>query len=149
MAPAEALRLRPGGLISTGILHLVSVLLSRRWVAVHLLALAVLAACLALTWWQFDRARDGNIRSFGYAFQWPVFAIFTVGVWAWLCRDVVRTERGTPPRPTAAPAAGRVADEVVLPPLRVPRPDPVADDDPELAAYNRMLVRLAETDDQL
>jgi hypothetical protein len=125
----------------------VSVLLSRRWLAMHLLALVLVAACLVLTWWQFDRARGGNARSFGYAFQWPVFATFTVGVWAWLCRDVVRTEHGAPPRPAPAPAPGRVADEVVLPPLRVPRPDPAADDDPELAAYNRMLARLAETDD--
>jgi hypothetical protein len=114
----------------------------------HVLALALVVACLVLTWWQFDRAQGGNARSLGYAFQWPIFAIFTVGVWAWLCRDVIRTVRGTPARPTPAPAVGRVADEVVLPPLRVLRPEPAAADDPELAAYNRMLARLARTDDK-
>jgi hypothetical protein len=126
----------------------VSVLLSRRWLAGHVLALLLVAACLWLTRWQMDRAQGGNARSLGYVFQWPVFAAFTIGVWIWLCRDVVRTKRGAPPRPKPAPAPGRVADEVVLPPLRVPRTTPVEDDDPELAAYNRMLARWAEADDR-
>ena len=123
-----------------------SVLLTRRWVALHLLAAALVTACLALTWWQFGRAQDGNTRSFGYAFQWPAFALFTVGVWAWLCRDATRSGEGS--RPTATPAPGRIADEVVLPPLRVRAPAPTPDDDPELAAYNRMLARLAEAEEE-
>jgi DNA-binding transcriptional regulator of glucitol operon len=125
---------------------LVSVLLSRRWVALHLLALVLVAACVALTRWQFDRAHGGNARSLGYAFQWPAFAIFTVGVWIWLCRDATRSDAGARPEPPPMP--GRVPDEVVLPPLRLTRPAPADPDDPELTAYNRMLARLAEADDE-
>jgi hypothetical protein len=32
--------------------------------------------------------------------------------------------------------------------LRIRPPEPAADEDPELAAYNRMLARLAEADEQ-
>lgn len=123
-----------------------SVLLSRRWLVLHVFAAAMLTGCVLLTWWQFDRAQGGNTRSLGYTFQWPIFAFFTVGVWGWLCRDATRT---TPrARRPERDFPGRLADEVVLPPLRLPTPDPEGAADPELAAYNKMLKRLAETDDK-
>lgn len=122
------------------------VLLSRRWLALHLLAFCLVAACGVLAWWQFDRAAGGNTRSIGYAFQWPAFALFTIGVWIWLCRDATRSDRRS-----AAPApAGpdRVDDDLVLPPVRRAVPPPSAADDPELADYNRMLARLADQDEE-
>ena len=123
-----------------------AVLVSWRWLALHLLTMVLVAACGALTWWQFTRAQGGNARSLGYAFQWPAFAIFTIGVWIWLCRDAIRTEPYVVPEPPMSP--GRLADDVVLPPVRSAAPAPVLDDDPVLAEYNRMLARRARQDER-
>lgn len=117
-------------------------LLTPRWLAVHALTALAFATCLGLSWWQFERAGAGSGRSLGYALQWPGFGVFVLGVWAWFCRDATRAED-----PAAAPEpvpAGRVDDDVVLPP---PRPTPAVadeDDDPELAAFNRLLASLQE-----
>jgi DNA-binding transcriptional regulator of glucitol operon len=123
-----------------------AVLVSARWLALHLLTLVLVAACGLLTWWQFDRAQGGNARSLGYAFQWPAFAIFTIGVWAWLCRDATRTQPRATPAPPASP--GRLADDEVLPPVRRTVAAAVVEDDPALAEYNRMLAQLANRDDK-
>jgi DNA-binding transcriptional regulator of glucitol operon len=116
----------------------VSVLLKPRWLALHAFTVFVVVSCSGLAWWQFVRANAGNGRSFGYALQWPAMAIFGLCVWAWLCRDGVRAAR----RGDIDPEDVHVFAE---PP---PRPAPVidAEDDPELAAYNAMLARLAEKD---
>ena len=122
------------------------VLLSGRWLALHVFAVASLVVCAGMTWWQFERAEAGNGRSVGYALQWPAFGIFAVAVWIWLCRDAVRPteERAIPAPPPPVP--GRVADEVVLPPPRPTLADSDAgcdkDDDPDLRAWNDMFARL-------
>lgn len=47
-----------------------------------LIALVVVAfaTCLALGWWQWERysATGGTFQNLGYAFQWPLFAVFFV-----------------------------------------------------------------------
>lgn len=47
-----------------------------------LIALAVVApiGCLALGWWQWERfsSSSGGFQNLGYAFQWPLFAVFCV-----------------------------------------------------------------------
>lgn len=114
------------------------VLLTPRWLVLHALASAMIATCAGLSWWQFERAGPGNASSFGYALQWPGFALFVLAVWAWLCRDAAR-HRG--PNPTRTePVADRVPDDVALPPRRTRRE--VGTEEPELAAYNAMLARL-------
>lgn len=47
------------------------------------------AAFLGLGWWQWNRAQEGNMLSWGYTFQWPLFAAFVVALWV---REV-RAER--------------------------------------------------------
>ncbi|MGQ0625739.1 MAG: hypothetical protein ACT4PP_13970 [Sporichthyaceae bacterium] len=127
------------------------VLLAPRWVALHALTVAAAATCLALSWWQFGRAGGGGGgTSLGYALQWPAFGLFVVGVWAWLCRDAVRSQDpGTAPSPRSPAAPYRLPDEVVLPPARptvstAAYPD--AGSDPELAAFNDLLARLHAKD---
>jgi hypothetical protein len=120
--------------------------LTPRWLARHALVVVLVSAFLALGWWQVSRARDGNMLSYGYAVEWPLFAGFVVFVWVKEIRLELR--RGTPEPP--APAAD-VPDELAdLPgyvPFRVdvtPRaPVGGADGDPELVAYNRYLEWLA------
>src|SRR5436305_3916723 len=78
--------------------------LTPRWLLRHAIALVLVVGCLALGWWQLDRARGGNALSYGYAVEWPVFALFVVFVWS---REV-RAERhgGYAPPPPPAEVAG-------------------------------------------
>ncbi|GGM72341.1 hypothetical protein ACFFX1_53375 [Dactylosporangium sucinum] len=108
-----------------------------RWVLGHVLALAGVAVCLVAGRWQYDRATAGNMLSWAYTVQWPLFAVFVVFLWVRAVRDArgVRAPRPAPPplRPLQhqqAPVRGS------------------DDDDPELAAYNRMLAWLAANPDR-
>jgi DNA-binding transcriptional regulator of glucitol operon len=113
------------------------------WIARHVLALVLVVAFLALGWWQFSRASGGNTLSWGYTFEWPVFAGFVVFLWF---REVQQELRaGRAPReeqPETPQAEGTVT---VRRPIRVPAaaPAPAAEEDPELAAYNDYLAWLA------
>lgn len=113
-----------------------SVLFRPRWLALHAFTVLVVVGCALAAWWQFTVAKDGSGRSLGYALQWPAIGVFGLGVWAWLCRDGIRAVReGNPDDDVAEEAAAPV------PTTLVPAVDPEAD--PELAAYNAMLARLA------
>jgi hypothetical protein len=101
------------------------------------------AAFLALGWWQFDRAAGGNTLSWGYTFEWPVFAGFVVFLWV---REVQVARRGpgkTPVEPEAP--AGKLPGSPVTVgrPVRVPVTAAATEDDPELDAYNDYLAWLA------
>ncbi|WP_306212287.1 hypothetical protein [Actinoplanes sp. RD1] len=118
------------------------------WIARHVVAVALVAGFLGLGWWQFTRASDGNTLSWGYTFEWPVFALFVVFLWF---REVQQELRAGKP-----PAAGEASEEPAVEserdadapvtlgrPVRVQAAKPaVADDDPELAAYNDYLAWL-------
>jgi hypothetical protein len=111
------------------------------WIARHVLTVVVVAAFLALGWWQISRAAAGNTLSWAYAFEWPVFAGFVVFLWF---REARHTLRGGDP---AGSPSGRASAPGHQPPLGIRRPvrsarRPVAPDggdDVELAAYNRYL----------
>jgi hypothetical protein len=117
-----------------------------KWLALHALALVLVTTFLGLGWWQLRRAGEGNVLSFGYAVEWPLFASFTVFVWVRLIRD-----RLHPPGPVGGPvggsAGGPAQPEPALPVLP-PRPAAaVPGPDEELAAYNRYLASLHAPDD--
>jgi DNA-binding transcriptional regulator of glucitol operon len=115
------------------------------WLVRHVLAATLVVGFLALGWWQIGRAASGNLLSYAYAVEWPVFAGFVVFVWV----KEVRRERA------ARAAAGSAPGSVVTPgapPLRSTRParaGPAYDDsdDDQLAAYNRYLAWLAANPD--
>ncbi len=138
-----------------------------------MLTLGAMATCGWLAAWQWQRAGSamGSALNIGYGLQWPVFAVFFGYMWWRFLRmevaklagesavgpgagragsagsDPVESRaaepHGTGPR-TARPRAATAPDG---PSPFGPRPRsavPVAvDDDPELAAYNRMLAELA------
>ena len=118
------------------------------WIARHVLALVLIAGFLGLGWWQFSRATGGNTLSWGYTFEWPVFAAFVGFIWF---REVQQERRGTraaePERPAPAQQSGPGPEGVpvaVRRPIRVPVVGAApAEDDPELAAYNDYLSWLA------
>jgi DNA-binding transcriptional regulator of glucitol operon len=119
------------------------------WIVRHLLAIVLVCSFLALGWWQFSRATGGNTLSWGYTFEWPVFAGFVAFLWV---REI-QHERGKreapaerpPAQPTETPKRLPGAPVTVGRPVRVPprEPGPAPDDDPELDAYNAYLSWLA------
>jgi len=104
------------------------------------------AACLVLGWWQIDRARGGNALSFGYAIEWPAFAIFVVFVWY---REIRNQRAGTPPEPVriSEPVLVRAKDTAPVEVAVASTASTVStvstdEADPELAEYNRLLAWL-------
>jgi hypothetical protein len=85
----------------------------------------LVATFLGLGWWQLGRGRGGNALSWGYAFEWPVFAGFVVLIWLREVRIALRTD-GTPKSP---PASSR--------PSGVPQIDGVQEFDLEAARAAR------------
>jgi hypothetical protein len=105
------------------------------WIVGHLAVVATVTAFLALGWWQARRAAAGNLLSYAYAVEWPVFAGFVVAVWIrQLRRELHGADRREAPPQRITPK----------PPSRRPVPVPAQEPDPELAAYNRYLQWLAE-----
>lgn len=137
-------------------------LLTPRWLMLHVLVIVLVATFLGLGWWQWRRGEAGNARSFAYAIEWPLFAVFTVFMWARLIRDDARSRAAggqrtvaggatTVPSTSAPPVAdgkdapGRLPRVAAMRAHRRPEPDDEVDE--ELAAYNRYLAQLnAETE---
>jgi len=133
------------------------VILSLRWLALHMLAVVLVAVCLRLGWWQWDRAGEGSARSLGYALEWPGFAAFVVLVWGYLVRDALRTHRNGgriagPARDQRVPDTDGARDDAeaeLMPPdpaLTAARAEAVHEQNDELAAYNDYLARLNAAD---
>ena len=117
-------------------------LLTPRWLARTALALVVAGVFARLGVWQWERAQSATGRgtNVAYAIEWFIFAAFVFFcLWHWL-KDSRETgsESSAPAPPPPAP----------LPHRRTAPPVPEAavdtDDDPELAAYNAYLARLAQ-----
>jgi len=113
--------------------------LTPRWLLRHAIAVVLVAGCLALGWWQLDRARGGNALSYGYAVEWPVFALFVVFVWT---REVRAELRSGPPAPAPSTVPEDLRIEV---PARPPAPPEV--EDPQTRAYKEYLAWLREHPD--
>ncbi|MDA8313665.1 MAG: hypothetical protein M0010_00575 [Actinomycetota bacterium] len=122
--------------------------LSRRALILHLALLVWFPGCLVAFWWQVHRALGGNALSYLYSVEWPAFAI--AGVWVWW--QLVHTEPspvGRPPHERLAgiaPARDAGAKVAGSPLAGAARPHPARrreEEDPELAAYNDRLARLA------
>ncbi|ODU01918.1 MAG: hypothetical protein ABS81_19310 [Pseudonocardia sp. SCN 72-86] len=144
--------------------------LSPRWWVWHILTLGAMATCAFLAAWQWGRAGSamGSALNVGYGLQWPLFAIF-FGVmwWRFLRLEARRLEGRDVDEQVPPPVEAEPVQEVhepapsVAAPVVVEEPEdgespfgvrreaagPVDDDeDPQLAAYNRMLAQLAEHD---
>ena len=109
--------------------------LTLRWIRYHVLMVVLVVTFLALGWWQWTRGEGGNARSYGYALEWPAFAIFVVVFWVRMIRDELK-----PPKPEEDEP--KAEEEPEYPDVARPEVDP--DEDPELAAYNAYLARLNE-----
>ena len=112
-------------------------LVTLQWLGKHVLMVVLVLVFLRLGLWQWHRAESngGSAQNFGYALEWPTFALVVVVVWA---RFVLTELRGTAPQPK------KRREPVVR--VGLPTQSPVAEDDgqddPELAAYNEYLAWL-------
>jgi len=115
-------------------------LLRPRWLALHVLAVVVALVMLRLGLWQWHRARARHsLQNYSYAFEWVLFAAFTLVAYAKLARDELRDREA----PGAAEGPSAVQPELDPPPPSRPVAAPPSDeDDDELAAYNRYLASL-------
>jgi cytochrome oxidase assembly protein ShyY1 len=104
-------------------------LLKPRWILRHVLLVGALVTCWYLGRWQLGRALDrDSILNWSYAIEWFLFAAFAVLCWGWFLRDELR---------------GPAEEEAPVVHIEQPKAQPVTDEeDPELAAYNRMLADL-------
>jgi hypothetical protein len=125
----------------------------------HLLTIGAMVTCGFLSAWQWGRAGSamGSALNVGYGLQWPLFAVFFAVMWWRFLRMELTKLHEAPGAAEADVAPEIVTDEPEIPadtgasPFG-PRPatwkaPPVTDEeDPQLAAYNRMLAVLAARD---
>jgi DNA-binding transcriptional regulator of glucitol operon len=114
------------------------------WLALHVVTLALVVTMVLLGRWQLivsDR-KHFSLQNFGYALQWWAFSGFALVMWARIVRDRGRAERRDTQQAEPAPES-----HSAVPYRRYVMPTSSAgsaDADPELAAYNDYLARLAE-----
>lgn len=102
----------------------------------HLALIAVVSLCLAAGWWQVGRARSGNLLSYGYAVEWPVFAVIAGVMWWQMVHEAPEHHHRLRPDEALDWDQRHVAQQL-------PRsPDA---ESPELRAYNDELAALAVT----
>lgn len=140
-------------------------LVDRRWLWPLVGIIVFVLACLALGWWQWDRAQSasGTARNLAYALEWPSFAGFAI----YMLVKAIKLER-VKDEPAAeeidgadrAGSTGQKSAEAVedrrspTPAVAAPAPPgttawtarrpsiPADDPDDELVSYNRYLASL-------
>lgn len=118
---------------------------SPRWVAGHVVVLALVVTMGLLGRWQLDVSDSKHfaLQNFGYALQWWAFAVFTLLMWGRIMRDVAL--HSGPACAQNAEAAAVPSEPVAYRRYLMPQSSdgPVRADDAEQAAYNDYLARLA------
>ncbi|GHF82649.1 hypothetical protein GCM10017566_66020 [Amycolatopsis bartoniae] len=116
-----------------------------------MLCVLSLAVCCGLAWWQWNRfeSASGTFQNLGYVLQWPLFGLFPAFMVLRirkLRREAAEADEAAEPQPRRE--WGR------KPVTEVPRPRPAhpviaaAEEDDELAAYNRYLAELHARDQE-
>jgi DNA-binding transcriptional regulator of glucitol operon len=113
--------------------------LSRRSFVLHFLLVTIVPGCLLAGWWQVHRALSGNLLSYFYSVEWPIFAILGVVAWWQLIHDVGLETAFDDPRRERRSFLHR-DDEVPSQPLVWDQ----ALESPELRTYNQYLRALAD-----
>lgn len=138
-----------------------------RWMVGHVVVLIVVVTCIRLGDWQWDVSRiTHSVQNFGYALQWPFFAVFFAVMWWRMLRlesrrldeeaagaetaeqPVAEQPPADVPQPAEHPPAEQPAEQRPVEKQVAKQAEPAAKDpeDEQLAAYNRMLAALAAED---
>jgi|ERR1022692_904285 hypothetical protein len=124
------------------------ILLTPRWIGWHLFAVAAAFGMLWLGDWQFRRAESGNVLSWAYTFEWPIFAIFGAVFWVKTVRDELKPPDGDRQVPEVQLPAGIGSAARSGPGSAELAQGETDDDDPaantEFAEYNAYLARLSK-----
>ncbi len=112
--------------------------LSRRAFVLHFLLVTVVPGCFLAGWWQVTRALSGNLLSYFYSIEWPIFAVLGVIAWWQLIHDVPTEAEYENPRRQRRSLLHR-DDEVPTPALVWDQ----ALETPQLQDYNQYLQALA------
>jgi hypothetical protein len=120
--------------------------LTAKWCLAHLAVLAAILVMLRLGLWQWHRAESatGGLQNYAYAFQWPLFAVFTLVVWIKTLIEELHRDTATP-RTGSRPLAPDRDGVIRQPGLRVgvTTSVPAADtDDDEVQEWNARLAAL-------
>lgn len=118
--------------------------MDRRWLWPIAGVTVFVFACLALGWWQWDRAQSasGTARNLAYALEWPSFAAFAIYmVVKGFSLERAKSEEDAPGNPGAAaapvdaPTAGTAPHADTAPAAVTPTADtPAAEPDPASAS---------------
>jgi DNA-binding transcriptional regulator of glucitol operon len=112
--------------------------LSKRAFVLHVGLVLVVSVCGFAGWWQIDRALSGNLLSYGYAVEWPVFAVIAVVFWWQFIHTppAGQTDAGLThrPRPTRSGGSATVVARLVR---------RAEEEGPYLRRYNEGLSSLA------
>ncbi|WP_157930594.1 hypothetical protein [Glycomyces xiaoerkulensis] len=73
-------------------------LLTPPWIVLHCFAVVLTVGFGLLGWWQLGRAQGGSAISWGYALEWPLFALFTLALWIRQMRLELRKDATGPGR---------------------------------------------------
>jgi hypothetical protein len=111
---------------------------SRRAFVLHFLLVTIVPGCLVAGWWQVHRALSGNLLSYFYSIEWPIFAVLGIIAWWQLIHDVPTEAEYANPRRERRSLLHR-DDEVPTPSLVWDK----ALETPELQNYNQYLQALA------
>ena len=123
-----------------------------RWLALHLLCIALVVTMVLLGRWQLrvSNRKHFDLQNFGYALQWWSFSAFVVYMWVRMLRDARRRETAGPGGTTSASAEQTGPAPIDVPYRRYVMPssaDVVAGpEDPTRSAYNAYLAGLAQRD---
>lgn len=112
------------------------------WLVRHLLAVIVTVGCLGLGFWQWNRANDGSMISWGYTFEWPLFALFAIALWVRELRTELRKSKGHSEASDEPPIASPFQQQ------RRDTPATESTGDSATDAYNRYLEWLSANPDR-
>ncbi|TWJ15261.1 hypothetical protein LX16_0961 [Stackebrandtia albiflava] len=107
------------------------------WLLRHVLAVVVTVGCLGMGYWQWTRATEGSSISWGYAFEWPLFAVFAIALWIREVRTELARGRGESVESTEPPLVSPFDRDEPVEPAASETGDDATD------AYNRYLAWLA------
>lgn len=120
--------------------------MSRRALLLHMAVVVWVPGCAIAAWWQVTIALAGDHLAYLYSVEWPCFAVFGAVVWWNLVHDDPDTVGVRGLRRAQRTTVSGEPVGVVVPVPDDERLRMLEEQDPELAAYNDYLARLASGD---